>query len=134
MLLLCGQPAWKRFLGNQVHSWAATASLNVPFLQQRSVTPSLSHTSLNLSISSPPMPYRRTCPNAPHSFPHQSVVDLTSAARPPTRGLDLDTQQQQEVQDAVSVSESDVVQGSALGRRLQDGAGRLADGTRCGDT
>lgn len=62
--------------------------------------------------------------------PLQSVVDLTSAARPPTRGLDLDTQQQQEVQDAVSVSESDVVQGSALGRRLQDGAGRLADGTR----
>ncbi len=71
-------------------------------------------------------------PFPPHSppLPPQSVVDLTRAARPPTRGLDLDTQQQEEVQEAVSVSESDVVQGGALGRRLQDGAGRLADGTR----
>ncbi|EFJ51634.1 hypothetical protein VOLCADRAFT_103268 [Volvox carteri f. nagariensis] len=72
--------------------------------------------------------------------PLQSVVDLTSAVRPPTRGLDLDLstaaavaaqdEQQAAVSAAVAVSEEEVVQGGALGRRLQDGAGRLADGTR----
>ncbi|GIL78739.1 hypothetical protein Vretimale_358 [Volvox reticuliferus] len=73
--------------------------------------------------------------------PLQSVVDLTSAVRPPTRGLDLDLgtgaaaaaqqeQQQAAVSAAVTVSEEEVVQGGALGRRLVDGAGRLADGTR----
>ncbi|GIL45341.1 hypothetical protein Vafri_2600 [Volvox africanus] len=73
--------------------------------------------------------------------PLQSVVDLTSAVRPPTRGLDLylgtgaaavvqQEQQQAAVSAAVTVSEEEVVQGGALGRRLVDGAGRLADGTR----
>ncbi len=124
--------------------------------------------------------------------PLQSVVDLTSAVRPPNRGLDLaaadasaapDVQQVsaqaeggpvdghaetwmrqqkpdgrvccrcqshdvasapaasdclfvsacfwgQAVSDAVVVSEEEVVQTGALGRKLADGAGRLADGTR----
>ncbi|GLC38541.1 hypothetical protein PLESTB_001737500 [Pleodorina starrii] len=71
--------------------------------------------------------------------PLQSVVDLTAAVRPPTRGLDLDLGHDvgpaaagaaEAVSAAVAVTEEEVVQGGALGRRLQDGAGRLADGTR----
>lgn len=67
--------------------------------------------------------------------PLQSVVDLTAAVRPPTRGLDLDTprgvaQQEEVMMSSAVVVTEDVLQDSALGRRLLDGAGRLADGTR----
>lgn len=70
--------------------------------------------------------------------PLQSVVDLTAAVRPPSRGLDLGgggeaaaAAASDAVSDGVAVPEEEVVGRAALGRQLADGAGRLADGTRC---
>ncbi|KAG2430806.1 hypothetical protein HXX76_009782 [Chlamydomonas incerta] len=68
--------------------------------------------------------------------PLQSVVDLTGAVRPPSRGLDLGgggeaaAATSEAVSDGVAVPEDEVVGRGALGRKLADGAGRLADGTR----
>ncbi|PNW83327.1 hypothetical protein CHLRE_05g248000v5 [Chlamydomonas reinhardtii] len=69
--------------------------------------------------------------------PLQSVVDLTAAVRPPSRGLDLGgggeaaaAAASDAVSDGVAVPEEEVVGRAALGRQLADGAGRLADGTR----
>ncbi|KAG2445102.1 hypothetical protein HYH02_008969 [Chlamydomonas schloesseri] len=69
--------------------------------------------------------------------PLQSVVDLTAAVRPPSRGLDLGgggaeaaAAVSEAVAEGVAVDEEQVTGRGALGRQLADGAGRLADGTR----